>query len=64
MYILRTPNKLYLTLEPITNPAANVFPADCAWTESKGEAVRFSTIWHAKAVAKALPCRMTIVSVR
>lgn len=44
---------VYVSVEPSADADAK-FCIDFAWTNVKAEAVRFSTHWHARAVAKAL----------
>ncbi len=53
-YIVRVKSSgCYMTIEPTLNPEYNDGPVHFAWTDVKGEAVRFTTRWHARAVAKA-----------
>ncbi len=56
-YIVRS-DDVYVTVEPTLDKQAVADGKDyCitfAWTLSKGEAVRFASRWHAKAVARAL----------
>ena len=70
MYIVkkgRGKESVYVTVEPtlvmelFTDP--NQYPVCFAWTYSKAEAVRFTTQWHANAVAEALPGEGTVLEV-
>ncbi len=51
-----------LVMEPEIDP--NQFPVTFAWTHALGEAVRFSTCWHAAAIVNALPGGGTIIRVK
>lgn len=63
MYIVRK-GTVFVTVEPTLNPELNDFSVTFAWTESKCEAVRFGSRWHAKAVARALRGGGTVIGVR
>lgn len=66
MYIVKTSglgDDVYITVEPIAGSAENEYPVSFAWTYNKAEAVRFTTKYHAHAVAKKLPGRGTVVRV-
>ncbi len=56
-YIVRC-RDVFATVEPTLHrpdvEAGRAFCVTFAWTLSKGEAVRFTSKWHAKAVARAL----------
>jgi len=56
--------KVYVTVEPTFHPENGEFPVTFAWTDSKGQAVRFNNYWHATAVAGALPNGAEVVEVR
>lgn len=64
MYIVRSLRKdegkyVYATIEPVLvmEPEIdpNQYPVTFAWTHARAEAARFSTIWHAEAIVRALP---------
>ncbi len=60
MYIVRSHVKdegkyVYVTVEPVLELETGDFPVTFAWTHARGEAVRFTTQWHASVVASALP---------
>jgi hypothetical protein len=67
MYILKCKRmKTYVTIAPILhpgNPNEESFPVGFAWTDEKAEAVRFTTSYHARAVARAIPFHPTVVRV-
>lgn len=53
---------VYVSIEPVLDKLApNQYPVCFAWVTAQAEAVRFSTKWHAEAVAKALPGKGVVV---
>ena len=75
MYIIQSKNfDHYLTIEPIQDlpPEGSWFPISAAWTETRAEAVRFTTKYQAQALIdtlvsdglNALTCGYRIIKVQ
>lgn len=66
MYVVKKHNgreTVFVTVEPVLRLEKNQFPVCFAWTLEKAAAVRFTTRWHAHAVARKLPGRGAVVRV-
>jgi hypothetical protein len=65
MYLVKSSsNEVYITVEPILHPGNEEERREriCwGWTSVKGEAVRFTTRYHAHAVAKRVRGRVVRV---